>query len=156
MSSKQAVAKPEKREEVKSRWLSVLDQLLAELKTWALEDDWSVRVVQKQMRSEELGVYQASCLVMQKESVKIMVEPVSHQSPGTEGIVDLYLMPAYDDIATLYHKKGEWKLHYYFEDDQMNLNGPVDPMNEAKSRKLSKKNLHAVLNAMVNHASGQS
>ena len=36
----------------------------------------------------------------------ILLEPVA---PGTEGVVDLYLMPGYDDIASLYHYSNRWK-----------------------------------------------
>ena len=42
------------------------------------------------------------------------MEPVARSSPGIEGLVDLYLLPAYDDIASLYHYSGKWHVHYYF------------------------------------------
>ena len=37
-------------------------------------------------------------------------------APGTEGVIDLYLMPAYDDIASIYYSGDRWNLHYLFPD----------------------------------------
>ena len=51
---------------------------------------------------------------MQREIDRVLLEPVTRFAPGTDGVVDLYLMPAYDDIATIYRVGGEWKLHYAF------------------------------------------
>jgi hypothetical protein len=136
----------------KSSWLDDLRSLFSMLTAWAHENDWTIREITKTMKSEELGKYQAPCLILQKETVKIMAEPISHRSPGTHGVVDLYLMPAYDDIASLFLKQGEWKLHYVHDDEEIKLNGAVDSMLQATSRKLTKKNLLNVLDSMVAHA----
>ncbi len=49
---------------------------------------------------------------MQRAFVRVLLEPITRFAPGTDGVVDLYRMPAYDDIASLYRVAGEWKLDY--------------------------------------------
>ncbi len=44
----------------------------------------------------------------------MLLDPVARFTPSAVGVVDLYLMPAYDDIASLYLVVGEWRLHYMF------------------------------------------
>ena len=69
------------------------------------------------------------------------------QRPGAEGLVDLYLMPAYDDIASLYYYEGSWNLHY------MPPDGPtVGDIREAPARPLSPESLGEVLKTMRAHA----
>lgn len=93
-------------------WLHRLNELAAWIKGWAEELDWSTRVVSKKMNEPRLGRYEAPALIVQKETTRVLLDPVARFAPGTEGIVDLYLMPGYDDIATLYFTDGEWRLHH--------------------------------------------
>ena len=72
---------------------------------------------------------------MQEGTVRIILEPIARSTPGAEGVVDLYLMPAYDDVATLFYEDG-WKLHYPFPERRSSPrsrrlrwtpnNGPLD------------------------------
>ncbi len=55
-------------------------------------------------------------------------------------MVDLYLMPAYDDIASLYYYGHRWNLHYMFHGDK-----PVSSIREAEAMPLSKEALQRVL-----------
>ena len=68
-------------------------------------------------------------------------------APGSEGVVNLYLMPAYDDIASLFIVNGEWRLHYTSPRNQS-----VEKTTESEPRMLSKETLAEVLNEMSNHA----
>lgn len=95
---------------LRDEWLRRLHELTACLKGWVEEFDWSTRVVTKKMSDSRLGSYEAPALVIQKEAVRVLLDPVALFAPGTEGIVDLYLMPGYDDIATLYFIDGAWRL----------------------------------------------
>ena len=54
---------------------------------------------------------------MEKDTVEVALNPVSPLVPGAEGAVDLYLVPAYDDIASLYFESGQWVIHYAFSAD---------------------------------------
>jgi hypothetical protein len=64
-----------------------------------------------------------------------------------EGVVDLYLMPAYDDIASLYFYDGQWHLHYLAPGTPV-----VGNMREARAKPLSKDTLQEVLEEMRRHA----
>lgn len=56
---------------------------------------------------------------------------------------DLYLMPAYDDIASLYLVNGEWRLHYMFASTPT-----VATLQQADAIPLSKETIARVLNEM--------
>ena len=75
------------------------------------------------------------------------MEPIGRSAPGAEGVVDLYLMPAYDDIASLLFYDGAWNLHYMF---------PGDPtaatIDGATAKPLSKDVLQVVLEEMIKNA----
>ncbi len=48
---------------------------------------------------------------VQRGTTRILLDPVARFVPRADGVVDLYLMPAYDDIASLYLVKGQWRVH---------------------------------------------
>jgi hypothetical protein len=95
-------------------WLKVLAELTTTVKNWAEELDWSTRQIAKKMKDSCLGLYEAPALLMQKDTTRVLLDPVARFAPGGDGVVDLYLMPAYDDIASLYLVNGQWELHYIF------------------------------------------
>jgi hypothetical protein len=99
------------------------------------------------MEDSEIGTYKAPALLLQKDLVRILLEPIARSAPGTEGVVDLYLMPAYDDIASLYFYDGDWQLHY------MSPTSPtVSTIRDAEHRPLTKDTLRSVLDEMSNNA----
>jgi hypothetical protein len=53
------------------------------------------------MEDSQIGKYKAPGLLMQEGTDRILRDPIGRNAPGAEAVVDLYLMPAYDDIATL-------------------------------------------------------
>jgi hypothetical protein len=72
-----------------------------------------------------------------------LLEPVGRSAPGAEGIVDLYLLPAYDDIASLYFSGGQWNVNYYFQGIAITGN-----IRETPGKPLSKEVLQCVLEEM--------
>jgi hypothetical protein len=101
-------------EVLRDDWLKVLGDLTATMKHWAEELNWSKRQIAKKMKDSRQGEYEAPALLMQKETTKVLLDPIARFTPGADGVVDLYLLPVYDDIASLYLVKGEWRLHYVF------------------------------------------
>src|SRR3954447_26111667 len=102
-------------EVVKSEWLDRLDRLIREIKGWAEAYGWKTRVYRKPMKEDTaLGRYDAPRLVMEREQdgVVVALDPVTRFVPGADGGVDLYLMPGYDDIASLYYEGDRWVVHY--------------------------------------------
>jgi hypothetical protein len=107
-----SIANPEA---VKAEWLDRLERLVADVKGWAEADGWRTRVYRKPMNEDPaLGRYEAPRLVMERErdGVVVALNPVARFVPGADGGVDLYLMPGYDDIASLYYEGGRWHVHY--------------------------------------------
>ena len=67
--------------------------------------------------------------------------------PGSEGLADLYLMPGYDDIASIYYYGNKWHLHYLAPGSKT-----VASIRESEAKPLSKANLKRVLEEMKKHA----
>jgi len=134
-------------ESLKKTWLDRLSDLVTSVETWARELDWSTRRIEKKMKDSEVGAYRAPALIMQKETTRVSLEPIARSTPGSEGVVDLYLMPAYDDIANLYYFEGEWKLHFVFPGT---VN--VSPVEETESIKLTNESFRRVLEEMIKNS----
>ena len=117
------------------------------VKGWAVELDWATRIVDKKMEDAEIGNYKAPGLLIQQETVRLLLEPVARSAPGTEGVVDLYLMPSYDDIASLYYYNNQWNVHYMFEGTPT-----VGNILEAEAKPLTKATLRKVFDEMKAHA----
>jgi len=128
-------------------WLEKLKKLVATVKGWADELDWATRVVEKKMEDAEIGNYKAPGLLLQQETVRLFLEPVARAAPGTEGVVDLYLMPSYDDIASLYFYNNRWNVHYMFEGART-----VGNILEGEAKPLTKATLRKVFDEMKAHA----
>jgi hypothetical protein len=133
---------------LRDEWLKVLGDLTTKVKNWAEGLHWSTRQIPKKMKDSRLGEYEAPALLMQKETTRVLLDPVARFAPGADGVVDLYLMPAYDDIASLYLVDGEWQLHYMFPGTPT-----VATIREAEPRPLSKEAIGQVLDEISVNAS---
>jgi hypothetical protein len=127
-------------------WLARLAPLVRTVETWAQELGWATRRIDKRLEDSEIGTYRVPALLMQEGTERVLLDPLGRSSPGTEGVVDLYLMPAYDDIATLYFYDGRWNLHYG------SSGAAVAAVREAPAKPLSKGTLQEVLEALRQNA----
>ena len=129
-------------------WMRRVSDLVKSVETWAQALGWSTKRIEKKIEDWRLGNHKVAGLVMQDDAVRVLLEPISATAPGAEGLVDLCLMPGYDDIASLYHDQTGWQVHYVF---------PTLPGNakiqEGETRPLSKKMLGVVLEEMKKNAS---
>jgi hypothetical protein len=132
---------------LRDEWLGRLSELTKTVRGWAEELDWSTRQIGKRMKDSRLGSYEAPALLMQKGTTRVLLDPVARFTPGTDGVVDLYLMPAYDDIASLSFVQGEWRLHFMYP-----RTATVARDEGAKSTPLSKETLGRILDEMSSHA----
>ena len=58
------------------------------------------------------GVRGAVFFIQKAPKPGLPPDPIAYDVPRTEGVVDLYLMPTYDDMASLYFQGGwENRLH---------------------------------------------
>ncbi len=127
-------------------WLGRYSTLLSSVETWVKDLDWATRRIEIPMEDSHIGKYKTQGLLMQEGKDRILLEPRGRSSSGTEGVVDLYLMPAYDDIASLYYYDGLWNLHYLMQ-------GTIGISRaEAPAKPLSKETLQEVLAEMKQNA----
>jgi hypothetical protein len=78
----------------------------------------------------------------------VLLEPIARSAPNTEGVVDLYRMPAYDDVASLYFYDDNWYVH-----DQGSGTSAAATIREAQAKPLSMETFREVLEELKKHAS---
>jgi hypothetical protein len=127
----------------RAAWIEHINSLVAQVDQWAREMDWSTRRVDKKLDDTRIGKHQVTALLMQADTCRILLEPIGSSAPDVEGVADLYLMPAYDDIARLSFYGGQWHLHYTFQSQ--------DPI-RTEGAALSKELLGRVLTEMKANA----
>lgn len=132
---------------LRDAWQERLSRLVGDVRRWAEESDWSTRLIPKKMNDSRLGPYEAPALLMQKETTRILLDPIARFVPGAEGVVDLYLMPAHDDIATIIDLEGKWHLLYTPPPE-----GILPAVEKDEPRPLTRAVLVQVLNEMMAHA----
>ncbi len=77
---------------------------LAEMNQLARRDE-------KRMRDETGGVYSVQSLTVFMGPMRLLLDPIGYDVPDCDGAIDLYLLPPYDPVATLYLEHGEWFIH---------------------------------------------
>ena len=131
------------------RWKDRLKTLMDEVRGWVERHGWRTRTIEKPVDDRRLGRHTVNVLLMEKDTIEVALNPVSPLVPGAEGAVDLYLVPAYDDIASLYLEDGRWMIHYVFAHDARE----AYPMSEVEPLPLSEGSIVRVLGAISSHAS---
>ena len=139
---------PDQLDQIRESWLTRLNELVDQIDRWSVGFGWSSRWVDKKMDDPEVGSYRAPALLLQEGVTRIILEPIARSSPGTDGVVDLYQLPAYDDIATLFFRQGRWLVRYPLLDDPI-----ADPAEAADLKPLTSEVVRAVLAEMIRDAS---
>jgi len=93
-------------------WQKRVDELVSLIEKWGKELDWSTRRIEKRLDDSRIGRHRVPALLLQQETCRAILEPIGRSTPEDGGVVDLYLMPAYDDIASFYYYDNQWNLHY--------------------------------------------
>lgn len=132
---------------LRAAWLARLERLITEFEALAKQLDWSTRRIEKKLDESRLGSYSAPALLLQKEAARLILDPIASAAPGADGVVDLYLMPAYDNIATLFYVGDSWRIHYEFSDSQTSVQSIADD-----SLPLSLEILQRVFDELLKHA----
>lgn len=128
-------------------WIQRVSDLVKQAEGWAKDFGWSTKRIDKRIEDARLGNHKTAALVMQDDTVRVLLEPISATAPGSDGLVDLYLMPGYDDIASLYHREDGWHVYYVFPTQKA-----VADIEPGESRLLSKKTFGVILGEMKKHA----
>jgi hypothetical protein len=133
------------KEKLRDEWLARLSDLVETVRGWAQELDWSTRRIETKMEDLEIGDYKAPALIIQKETVRAILEPIGRSAPDVAGVVDFYLMPAYDDIARLTFYDDAWHVRHMFP-------GSPDVGPRRRDKPLSRETFQAILEAMIRNA----
>jgi hypothetical protein len=103
---------------------------------------------EKRMRDETGGVYSVQSLTIFMGSMRLLLDPNGYDLPGCDGAIDLYLLPPYDPVATLYLEHGEWFLH---SPDLTSQESIAHPINWKRSA-LSSESIANLLESIEKHA----
>ena len=84
-------------------------------------------------------------LLKEKDTIESVLNPVARFVPGADGAVDLYVAPAYDDVASLYFEGDHWVVHYGERPDPMATEGAV----ETTPRPYAEQTIRTILDRMT-------
>jgi hypothetical protein len=131
----------------RDQFQSRVNALATQVRGWVEPHEWVTKTYPKKLRDVDQQVYEVPALFIQKGPIRVLLDPVAYDVPGAEGVVDLYLMPTYDDMASLYFEKGMWMIHY----------APTDPKEthsaiEPEALPLSEETINQVLDSIAAHA----
>jgi hypothetical protein len=131
-----------------AHWQDRVRILVGDVKQWVERGGWRTRTIEKPVNDRKLGRHTVPVLLMEKDTVEVALNPVSPLVPGADGAVDLYLVPAYDDIASLYFEDGQWVIHYAPQSDSR----VSHPASDTEAMPLSEETIIRVLNSIASHA----
>lgn len=132
-------------EAVRDEWLARLEALVSDVEGWAQASGWRTRRGTKTLRERRLGAYQVPVLFLEKDTVEVVLNPIARFVPGALGAVDLYVAPAYDDIASLYFEEDRWVVYYGERTDPLATQGPV----EIKPQRYDQQAINSILGRML-------
>lgn len=127
---------------------SRVETLVEQVRGWVEPHEWVTKVYPKKLRDVENQIYQIPALFLQKGPTRVLLDPVAYDVPGAEGVVDLYLMPTYDDLATLYFREGAWRIRYAFPPEAKETYLGT----ETEALPLGEETVNQVLDSIVAHA----
>jgi hypothetical protein len=93
------------------------EEVLSEMKHLCRRDE-------KRMRDETGSVYSVESLTIFMGPMRLLLDPSGYDLPGCDGAIDLYLLPPYDPVATLYLENGKWFLHSPHQTSQESIAHP--------------------------------
>ena len=129
-------------------WLELLKGLVHNIEAWADAAGWETRLTSRDVNEKGVVRYEVPVLVLDRDEIVVSLVPVARKVPGADGLVDFYVMPDFDNVASLYREEGQWFFHYIFHAD------PVDTRSEVETERfrLDEASLNRVLNDISAHA----
>lgn len=95
---------------VREDWVSASAALLAEAENWAKEQGWPTKRFSRTATEDFIGNYSLERLLYSAEGAQLALIPVGRFAPGTDGMFDLAVMPAYDSMMVV-RQQGQWFVH---------------------------------------------
>jgi hypothetical protein len=125
-----------------------VEALVRQVAEWVDPHEWVTKPYPKRMRDVDGQVFEIPALFLQKGPTRLLLDPVAYDVPGAEGVVDLYLMPTYDDTASLYFENGGWLIHYAFPPNPRETRSVI----ETEALALSEKTINQIIDSIADHA----
>ena len=125
-----------------------VETLVERVREWVEPHEWVTKPYPKKMRDVDRQVFEVPALFLQKGPTRVLLDPIAYDVPGAEGVVDLYLMPTYDDMASLSFEHGRWVIHYAFPPDPIETHSAI----ESEALPLSEDTINQVLDSITAHA----
>jgi hypothetical protein len=97
-------------------WMAACNKLLGEAQQWAKEAGWPSKRFSKDLTEDFIGTYKQDKLVFSAEGAQLALIPVGRFAPGTDGLFDLAVMPAYDSVMVV-RQGNRWFIHPLPGDD---------------------------------------
>jgi len=144
MSTLKTTQAPKDTDKIRADWIAAVTDLVAQVEGWCKEEDWPTRRAIKTLDEPPIGKYGVPMLLIQNLDVRLLLEPVSRFVAGGDGLVDLYRMPAYDDIASIFWRRGKWYIHYWPSNGKV----PATPL-DAKPRLFTKAQFVRAVQSMI-------
>lgn len=92
---------------VRDEWVAAVEALSRQVESWAAERDWAVKRDAKTVAESFLGAYEVPRLLIHSTEGRLLLDPVARYAVGTDGLVDLCVLPSYD-AAILTRRAGGW------------------------------------------------
>lgn len=125
-----------------------VEELVARFEKDVDRREWVTRRYPKRLRDDARQVYEVPALYLQKGATKLLLDPIGYDIPGAEAAADLYLMPAYDPMASAYFEGGQWMIHAAALPDA----GGASSAEEPEALPLSAEVISRILNWIADHA----
>jgi hypothetical protein len=129
-------------------WLELLNDLVDNVKAWAEAAGWETRLTSRDVNEKGVVRYEVPVLVLDRDETEVSLVPVARKVPGAAGLVDFYVMPDFNDVASLYREEGQWFFRYTSHADPMETHLEI----ESERFPLDETTLNLVLNDIAAHA----
>src|SRR5271157_4112096 len=120
------------------------ENLVKQVRDWVEPHEWVTKPYPKKMRDVDRQVFEIPALFLQKGPTRVLLDPVAYDVPGAEGLVDLYLMPTYDDMASLSFEGEGWVIRYPFPTEPRETHSVI----EIEALPLSEQTINQVLDSI--------
>jgi hypothetical protein len=90
---------------------SAIIKLIRTFKDALAGTEWSTREQPRKLLDEKGLPFTAPSLFVWRGPTSLSLDPTGYDIPGADGVVDLYLLPDYAPVATLYLEAGVWRVH---------------------------------------------
>jgi hypothetical protein len=106
-------------ETVRDEWVRAVERLVADVESWCKTNDWPTRRIDKRIEENKIGEYVVPGLLIQVNFVKLMLEPGARFVTAADGVMDLYVMPQYDNVASIIRRNGTWQIRSSETEDKL-------------------------------------